>query len=215
MSNDDCEVNDEGCMQSLIIDKSGKKRYDDWDLKSYSEGAIIVKNDSLGFNKHTYWNINGQMFNRYWEIATPFSEGIICVSDYSPSCGIPYDYYDRNGKKLFTDCFGKVSNGVVRIDPSEDDNEYYLDLTGNSLFNKPNGDIEGFLDTSLFKNEVAVIRDDNNNVYLISKYGDRMKLNIDIEKYFDKNNYNEIDIDKFINENSKTVNNFKRKYRLF
>lgn len=42
-----------------------------------------------------------------------------------------------------------------------------------------------------------------------------MKLNIDIEKYFDKNNYNEIDIDKFINENSKTVNNFKRKYRLF
>lgn len=98
VSNDDCEVNNEGCMQSLIIDKSGKKRYDDWDLKSYSEGAIIVENDSLGFNKHTYWNINGQMFNRYWEIATPLSEGIICVSDYSPSCGIPYDYYDKNGK---------------------------------------------------------------------------------------------------------------------
>lgn len=160
----------------FVINTKGSKVYDKAELMEENHRAVCL-NGKWGF-------VNNQgilTIPLKYATVSNFSDGLSCVAFEKEHCGIPYNFINYLDSVIISNMpFGEFKYNVARLDPTENDYDFYINKKGENIF-KEN---LGFMYCSDFYSDFAIVEHPvDHKYYVINNKGEFIYQNDELKSY--------------------------------
>jgi hypothetical protein len=117
-----------------------------------------------------------------YESVSNFSDGLVCVAEHNMGCGTAFQFLDSDGNIVIDgSSYGMFHYNVAKIDPSENDEYYYINKKGELLF-----DGKGWICCSDFFRDFCIVKNPTDDqFYVMNRKGELIYKNADLENFID------------------------------